>query len=253
MITPQHVPAVVASRRDVSAGLWIVRIKPDEKISFTPGQYATVGLAGETRLVERPYSIASSPREEELEFFLELVPGGHLTSHLYDVAAGGQVWVRRDTKGRFLFDDKSGHPSHFMIATVTGAAPFVSMLREFVNRHEEGRPVPYHIALLHAASISRELGYCEELSGYARRYSWFTYIPTVSRIWLDPGWSGERGRAEDVVRRYMDTLGFDSDGTTAYACGNPDMIENVKAVLERSGFPKQFIRQEVYWVAGKGD
>lgn len=252
MITPRHVAAVVTSRRDVSTGLWIVRIKPDEKITFLPGQYATVGLPEEARLVERPYSIASSAREAELEFFLELVPGGHLSSHLYDVAAGGRVYVRRDPKGRFLFDEQSGHACHFMIATVTGAAPFVSMLREFVNRHEEGRPAPYHIALLHAASISRELGYCEELSGYARRYSWFTYIPTVSRVWLEPGWSGERGRAEDVLRKYMDTLGFDSDATTAYACGNPEMIENVKAVLERSGFPKAFIRQEAYWVAEKG-
>ncbi|MGE5645881.1 MAG: FAD-binding oxidoreductase [Acidobacteriota bacterium] len=252
MITPKHVSAVVTSRRDISSDLWIVRIRPEEKISFAPGQYATVGLPGAGRLVERPYSIASSTRDGQLEFFLELVPGGHLSPHLYDVAPGGQVYVRREAKGRFLFDDKSGHTDHFMIATVTGAAPFVSMLREFAARHEEGTPVPYRIAMLHAASISRELGYCEELSGYARRYSWFTYIPTISRGWIDSAWGGELGRAEDVLRKHMDTLGFGYTGTTVYACGNPNMIENVKAVLERARFPKEFVKQEVYWVAEKG-
>jgi ferredoxin--NADP+ reductase len=253
VITPKHVPAVLTSRRDISSDLWIVRIRPEEKIAFIPGQYVTVGLPGASRLVERPYSVASSPRDEQLEFFLELVPGGHLSPHLYDVPPDGRVYVRREAKGRFLFDDRSGHPRHLMIATVTGAAPFVSMLREFSTRHEAGEPVPYRIALLHAASISRELGYCEELSGYARRYSWFTYIPTVSRPWLDRAWSGELGRAEDVLRKYMDTLGFNGAETTAYACGNPNMIENVKGALDRAGFPKEFVKQEVYWVAGKGE
>lgn len=253
MITPKHIPAIVTSRRDVSSDLWIVRIRPEEQVSFQPGQYVTVGLPGETRLLERPYSVASSPRDPELEFFLELVPGGHLSPHLYDVPAGGQVYVRREAKGRFLFDHTSGHLRHFLVATVTGAAPFLSMLREFAERHEEGRPVPYQIALLHAASISRELGYCDELSGYSRRYPWFTYVPTVSRPWADKGWGGELGRAEDVLRRYLDTLGFHNSATTVYACGNPNMIENVRGVLQRASFPKEFVKQEVYWIAEKGE
>jgi ferredoxin--NADP+ reductase len=254
MIDPaKHTTATVTLRRDISSDLWIVRIRPEEPVSFTPGQYATVGLPHGGRLLERPYSVASAPDDPELEFFLELVPGGHLTPHLYDVPAGGQVHVRKVAKGRFLFDARSGHPDHFMIATVTGAAPFLSMLRDFVRRHRAREPVPYRIALLHAASISRELGYCEELSGYARECPWFHYIPTVSRVWLDPTWRGESGRVEDVARKHMELLGFSPGETTAYACGNPNMIENVKGVLQRAGFPREFVKQEVYWVAEKGE
>lgn len=252
MIDPaKHVPAVVVSRRDVSSGLWIVRLRPDHRIPFTPGQYLTVSLPDSGRLIERPYSVASSPADPELEFFLELVPGGRLTPHLYDVPAGGQVYVRKLAKGRFLFDDKSGHPYHFMVATVTGVAPFLSMLRSFAQAHEAGVEPPYRIVLLHAASISRELGYCEELSAFARRYPWFRYIPAISRVWLEPAWTGELGRAEDVARKYLDSLGFSSAETTAYACGNPNMIENIKGVFQRAGFPKEFFKQEVYWVADK--
>jgi ferredoxin--NADP+ reductase len=251
MTGSSHVNAVVASRRDISSDLWIVRLRADEPIAFSPGQYLTVGLEGETRLIERPYSVASSPRESELEFFLELVPGGRLSPHLYDIPPGGGVFVRRAAKGRFLFDDKSGHPNHFMMATVTGVAPFVSMIREFAARHEEGRPVPYRTVLIHAASISRELGYCEEMSELGRRYPWFTYIPAVSRVWLDASWRGELGRVEDLTRKYLDSLGFAPADTTAYVCGNPNMIENVKGVLYRAGFPKEFVKQEVYWVASK--
>ncbi len=248
---PKHVAAVVASRRDISSDLWIVRVRPEEKIAFTPGQYLTVGLPGPERLIERPYSVASSPREDELEFFLELVRGGHLSPHLYEVPVGGEVAVRRLAKGRFLLDQTSGRPNHFMIATVTGVAPFVSMLRELAARHEEGEAVRRRIALLHGASLSRELGYCQELSAMAQRCPWFTYIPTVSRGWEDPAWAGERGRADDVARKHLDGLEFTPADTTAYMCGNPDMIENVKGLLERAGFPKEAVKQEVYWVGEK--
>jgi ferredoxin/flavodoxin---NADP+ reductase len=249
-VSEKHVPAIVASRRDVSADLWIVRLRPAEKIAFAPGQYVTVGLSEHGRLIERPYSVASSPQDDELEFFLELVPGGHLSPHLYDVPEGGEVVLRRQAKGRFLFDDASGRPKHFMIATVTGVAPFLSMVRSMAMGPD--RVAPREIALLHAASLSCELAYDSELAACAREHAWFRYIPTLSRPWLDPAWNGERGRAEDVVRKHMDTLGFTPSNTTAYACGNPDMIENVKAILQRAGFPREAVKQEVYWVADKG-
>jgi ferredoxin--NADP+ reductase len=251
MTPSKHVPALVTLRRDISSDLWIMRVRPEEKIQFTPGQYITVGLKDGERIVERPYSVASSPREPELEFFLELVPGGHFTPHLYDMPAGARVLVRRAAKGRFLFDRRSGRPNHFLIATVTGVAPFVSMLREFAARQEEGETPPYRIALLHAASVSCELGYWDEMSGYARRFEWFEYIPTVSRPWLDALWRGELGRAEDVARKHQDLLGFTTDDTTVYACGNPHMIENIKGLFQRAALPKESFQQEVYWVAEK--
>jgi ferredoxin--NADP+ reductase len=244
-MTDKHTEGVVVSRRDVSSDLWIVRLRTAERISFVPGQYVAVGLPSAERLVERPYSVASSPREEDLEFFLELVPGGHLTPHLYDVPVGGRVWVRRAAKGRFVFDSASGRPDHFMVATVTGVAPFVSMVREMVT---QGAPA-VRLALLHAASRAPELGYCDELSEYARHHPWFTYIPTLSRPWLEPDWTGEVGRAEDVLRKHLDALGFTAATTTAYACGHPEMIEKAKGIFERAGFPKEAVKQEVYWVA----
>jgi ferredoxin--NADP+ reductase len=55
------------------------------------------------------------------------------------------------------------------------------------------------------------------------------------------------------VRKHLDTLGFTAAETTAYACGNPNMIENVKGVLQRAGYPKESFHQEIYWVAEKGE
>jgi ferredoxin--NADP+ reductase len=249
MSDPRYASGIVTWRRAVSSELWIVRVRPEERISFSPGQYVTVGLPRSEKMVERPYSVASSPREQELEFFVELVPEGALTPRLYEVPVGGRVYLRRAAKGRFLYDNASGRRHQFMVATVTGVAPYVSMLRDLAARASEGQRRPHQIVLLQAASVSSELGYREELETYAWTYEWFEYVPTISRAWLDPAWSGERGRAEDVTRKYLDGFGFTAEHATAYLCGNPHMIENVKGVLRRAGFPKESIREEVYWVA----
>jgi len=249
MIDSKHTKAVVISRREVSSDLWIVHIRPQQPIAFLPGQYVTIGLPDGARLVERPYSVASSPREPDLEFFLELVPGGQLTPQLYKVPVGGEVFVRPAAKGRFLFDHQSGHPNHFLVATVTGVAPFLSMVRELAVRDA----VPYRLALLDAASVSRELAYVDELTALARQCPWLDYIPTISRPWLEPAWQGERGRADDLARKCLDSLGFTPADTTAYACGNPNMVDNVKGIFQRAAFPKDSIKHEVFWLAEKGD
>jgi ferredoxin/flavodoxin---NADP+ reductase len=192
MYGPKHLKGIVTERRDITAELWIVRVRPDEKISFLPGQYVTIGLPTQDRLIERPYSIASSPYDPELEFFLEVVPGGKLSPLLHEVPVGGEVYVRPSAKGRFTLDNQSGNRDHFMVATTTGVAPFVSMLRNLVALETQGASVAYRIMILHSASIAAELAYHEELADQAKQRSWFQYVPTVSRIWLDPSWRGER-------------------------------------------------------------
>ncbi len=252
-MTGKHCKAVVTSRRDVNSSLWVLRLAPEQKVSFQPGQYVTLGLPGQQRMIERPYSLVSSPREPELEFFLELVQDGQLTPNLYTVPVGGLVFMRPSAKGHFLFDRQSGRRNHLMVCTVTGVAPFLSMLRDFSAAEKEGSAFPYRIAVLQSGSLALELGYLEELTRYAHEHSWLHYIPSVSRIWLDSSWKGEVGRAEDVVRKHMDSHGFTSADTTAYMCGNPNMIINVKGILERAGFTKEGMREEKYWVeAEKG-
>lgn len=247
----KYVAGQVVSRREVGSGLWIVRVRPAERIVFLPGQYITAGLPGSTRMLERPYSVVSSPREPELEFFLELVPTGELTPQLYQVPVGGEVQLRRLAKGRFLYDGKSGHPHHFMVATVTGIAPYLSMLRDLVARANQGEKILHRIVILQGASQSHELGYRDELAQHARLHQWFHYIPTISRAWLEPAWDGEKGRVEDTSRKYLDAFAFAPADTTAYVCGNPNMIENLRGLLRRAGFPKESVQEEVYWHAEK--
>jgi len=244
---------VIVERRDCAADLWTMRMRPEERLCFQPGQYATLGLLDDDRMVERPYSIVSSPHEEEVEFFFELVREGGLTPALHKMKAGDSLWMRRRAMGQFTLDSQSGHQQHFFVATVTGIAPFVSMIRRLAQEIREGRPADLKLVVLHSASRSWEFAYCDELARLAREAGWFRYIPTVSRPWEDPGWTGEVGRIEDVLRKYIDSLGLEPSTATAYLCGHPQMIVNARAMLERRGFSKDSIRQELYWMPKKGE
>jgi ferredoxin/flavodoxin---NADP+ reductase len=241
--------ARITERHEVSTDLWKVKLNPGGDFSFVAGQYATLGVREGGKLVERAYSIVSSPYEKQLEIFFELVPQGELTPALHERQVGDEVSLRKIAKGRFTLDLKSGHKNHLLLSTVTGIAPFVSYARTLHKDWKENNmPADIHLYMIHGASRDWEFGYREELERIAADVPWLTYIPTISRPWEDPSWHGETGRVEDLIRKYGDQWGLSGADTTGYLCGHPQMIEHGLGILERRGFPKQSIRQEVYWI-----
>ena len=241
--------AEIIERRDFSDDLWAIRIKHEGEFKFQPGQYATFGVVEGDKVVERPYSIVSSPLEETMEFFIELVPEGELTPRLHKLPVGAPLVMRKTAKGRFLLDLKGGKKKHFFVSTVTGIAPFASMVRTLHREWKEGRyPEGVEIITLQGASRSWELGYREEFENFAREVPWLTYVPTISRPWEDTPWKGEVGRCEDILRKYSDLHDLTGENAIAYLCGHPEMIEKGKGIMQRRGFLKESLREEQYWV-----
>jgi ferredoxin--NADP+ reductase len=234
---------------DFADDLWKIRVVPGQPLPFVPGQYATLGVDNGHGLVERAYSIVSAPYEAEIEFFFELVPEGALTPLLYKLGPGDVITARKVAKGRFTLDTASGRTNHLLLSTVTGVAPFVSYVRALRRDWTEGRYGGEHqLFVVQGASQSRELGYREELEQLADELPWLTYIPTISRPWDDPTWTGETGRVDDIIRKYTDLWGLDTRTTTAYLCGHPEMIEHGKSILKRRGWTKDAVREEVYFI-----
>ena len=244
-VQAKHYPAELIERTDVSENLAILRFRVVERPSFTAGQYATIGIAIEGDVVERPYSIVSSPHEPFLEFFIELVPRGNVTPKLWELKLGSTILVRRRIVGQFTLDTSVTH--HLMLATVTGVAPFVSILRTQKIERERGATSNHQFLVIHGASQSADFGpYRSELEALSRA-GWLTYIPTVSRPWAEASWKGETGRVEDIVRKHADRIGFDQSNSVAYACGHPQMVANIKEILARARFREDQIKEEKYF------
>jgi ferredoxin/flavodoxin---NADP+ reductase len=242
----------VLERHDIAADLWKIRVASETPFRFVAGQYATLGVQTPEKLVERAYSIVSSPYEETLEFFIELVPAGDLTPLLFKLNPGDELTMRKIAKGRFTLDLKSGHTKHLLLCTVTGIAPFISYIRTLKRDWDNKKfPGEHHLYLLNAASRSWEFGYREEVEKVVTEVPWLNYVPSVSRTWEDTAWHGELGRVEDLIRKYMDQWEVTPENATGYLCGHPQMIEHGMGILKRRGFPNASLRQEVYWVPAK--
>lgn len=250
----KYMTVPIIRRQDYSPTLWSVWMKPPQELGFKAGQYVAFGVENHEKVLERAFSIVSSPYEPELEFFIEKVPAGALSPQLYELQVGDCVFMRKKAKGIFNIDVKSGHPQHFLVSTVTGIAPYISMVRTILRDLNEGRLAePFRLVVLQGVSRSEEFGYDRELQSVAAERSWLTYIPTISRPWEDPEWKGERGRVDDLIRKYADNLGLTPQTTTAYLCGNAGMIVNARDILRRAGFDQGSIKEETYWPPGEGD
>jgi ferredoxin--NADP+ reductase len=230
--------AEIVRRVDLTAEHFKIWLKCAEPFSFEPGQYCTLGVDG----VERPYSIVSSPREPLIELFVELIPPpeGHLTPLLHALGVGDTVTLRPRAKGVFLL--RPEFRNHVMVATVTGIAPFVSMLRHWLEGPADDR----RMYVLEGASFHDELGYDEELRELAARHSNVQFVPTCSRP-KDPrniSWTGQVGRVHTIVERYVSEWGLSPAETCIYACGHPQMIEDLRNRYTGTGFA---FEEERFW------
>lgn len=234
---------------EVADGLVIVGVSAlDDPFPFEPGQYATLGLMGETKLVQRPMSISSSADDlAEYEFFIRLVPEGGFTPLLWQLKLGDPINIK-GPKGKFLLQD-DGRRCLF-VATGTGLAPFMSMIDTLRQRGQQRE-----IWLLHGVSYEHDLAWREELSGLAATAEAggfpLCYAATVSRPEQSPGWNGLTGRVEKVLDAHLDEHELTADNTTLYLCGNPEMVTAVEEIAARRGFDPENIRKELYWPKGR--
>jgi NAD(P)H-flavin reductase len=231
--------ARIVRRRDLTHDLWRIWLEPAEPFAFKAGQYCTIGTDG----IERPYSIASPPSEPELELFIEHipVPVGQLTPLLYRLQVGDEVTLRPRAKGLFVFNE--GYSNHVMVATVTGVAPYIAILR---SQLASPRPRD-RFFVLEGASYQDEFGYDVELREMAAANPGrVVFVPSVSRP-QDPrnaGWKGATGRINTLVEGYLKEFALPPADTCVYLCGHPLMIEDVKRRLDGTGY---HIEEERFW------
>lgn len=239
--------AEITRREEIAHDLWKIWLKPEQQFYFKPGQYCTIGAGG----IERPYSIVSSPDEQEIELFIELVPlpDGNLTPILHKMGVGETVTLRPRPKGIFVLQPK--YRNHVLVGTVTGTVPYVSMLRKFLADpswpEDQGVPRSEHrFYVLEGASFVHELGYDVELGRMADEHDFIEFMPSISRP-DDPtnkGWTGATGRINTIVEDYVAERGLIPAETCIYACGHPQMIEDVRKRFEGTDF--HFI-EERFW------
>lgn len=219
----------VQSVRPWSDKTFSFKLTRPHDFSFENGEFVTIGLKREGKLLARAYSIVSTVDRDHLEFLSIHVPDGPLTSRLAQVRPGDSVWVNSKATGSLTLNHVLPGRVLYMLATGTGLAPFISLIRDprTFARHA-------HVVLVHSVRTECELAYREELesSGNDRLH----YFPTVTR---EPFPTPERGadlfRAGELSRR-LDLPAPDPEHDRVMICGNPEMTRQMTEYLKEAGW-----------------
>jgi ferredoxin--NADP+ reductase len=262
--------ANVIGREQIHPELIVLRVRPDGKLfDFKPGQFAVLGLPGSAprvegaetetpapdaeKLIRRAYSIASASVERRyVEFYITLITSGGLTPRLFALKHGSKVFLGPKASGVFTIDRTPAGKTAVLIATGTGLAPYVSMLRTILTTETQRKFV-----VLHGARYSWDLGYRGELETLARLRPNFTYIPSITRPDQDQHFLGRIGRIQAILEQdaLAKDAGVELDPAHAdvFLCGNPEMIKVVTEMLGKKGFKRGDsknpgnIHVEEYW------
>jgi len=249
--------AVVVKKTEVAPGLIVFRVKPDEPLpDFEPGQFTTIGLPGSAKrfevsdpedappppekLIRRAYSISSaSDKKDYLEFYITLIRSGALTPRLFALNEGDRLFVAPKITGVFTLEDAPHEHNLAMVATGTGLAPYMSMLRTIFTKQTHRR-----YAVIHGARHSWDLGYRSELETLAEYFPNFAYLPIISRPEKEhSGWSGAKGYVQDQWKSgaIEKAWGFkpSPQNTSIFLCGAPAMIEGMIELLTSEGFKEK--------------
>ena len=211
----------------------------DASLRFSNGHFTMIGLRVNDKPLLRAYSIVSPNYADHLEFLSIKVPDGPLTSRLQHIQVGDTIIVGRKPTGTLLIDYLLPGKRLYLLATGTGLAPFLSVIRdpETYERYEQ-------VVLVHGVRQVKELAYREYLSETLTHDEFLgemvqqklLYYPTVTR---EP--FVHQGRipqllAEGQVAKDLGIPMLNPAEDRIMICGSPEMLRDLKALAEKLGF-----------------
>ena len=108
---------------NTSKGNYILRV--EKNIKFNAGQFFSIGL--DEIGINREYSVASSDKENFIDFFIREVEGGALSKNLRFLNKGDKIKIL-GPYGEFYLKDFDKNAEYIFFATGTGIAPFISLI-----------------------------------------------------------------------------------------------------------------------------
>lgn len=207
----------------------VLRVEVPERVDHLPGQHYVIRLtADDGYRAQRSYSVASPPSDPLLEFWIERLDDGEVSTFLADVVQpGDELDVRGPIGGWFVWD---GNRPACGVAGGSGAVPLVSMLR---HARAVGRPELLRLAV--SARTLADVPYPEELIAAG------ALLATTREV------HGERPAGRLTAAELAPLLVPDAP---VYVCGSAAFAEGASDLLMAAGVPAERVRVERFGPSG---
>lgn len=221
----------ILALEDLGAAVMRVRLAAPADFSYRSGQFLTlINPAG----VARSYSLASLPEDDSLELHIRRIPGGLMSTWIFETAKiGDEVTIAGPAGECFYTDDATDKPL-LLAGTGTGLAPLFGILRDALNRGHRNR-----IVLFHGAVEPNGLYHMQLLANIAGEFKNFEYHPCVMRNGDD---TIKTGAIDEIILSEFPSL----KGWRGFLCGNPELVKMLKKKFFLSGMNMKDIAADAF-------
>jgi ferredoxin/flavodoxin---NADP+ reductase len=223
----------IIENRHWTESLFSLRVE-GPALDFQAGQFVRIALdteeGNEDSRVARAFSFVNPPHDPVLEFYGVVVPEGPLSPRLARLKAGDVLHVASNPAGFLVLREVPDCDTLWLLATGTGIAPYLSILRT---------EAPWqrfrNVVLVHAVRTARELVYREVIQKLPG-LKYVTFVSRESHAGSLPG----RIPAAIADGRLEKAAGVALDPASSHVmlCGNPQMLKDAQAALMARGMRK---------------
>ncbi|AFP31388.1 ferredoxin--NADP reductase [Marinobacter sp. BSs20148] len=218
--------------------LFSFKTSRDPSFRFKNGHFVMIGLETEGKPLMRAYSIASANYEEELEFLSIKVQDGPLTSRLQKIKVGDEILISRKPTGTLILDNLLPGKNLWLIATGTGLAPFMSIIKD---------PDVYEafdkVIITHGVRYVTELAYQHEIEALPQNEFFgemvegkLLYYPTVTREPFRHTGRLTHAMESGKITQDLGLSELDVENDRFMICGSPSMLKDTCTILNSMGF-----------------
>lgn len=199
--------------------LFRIKLERPRDFRFTAGEFTMIGLPEDD--VRRAYSFTSGPYDDYLEFYSIKVPNGPLTSKLKYIEPGKFLEVGDKPTGTLTLANLELGGHLWLMATGTGIAPFISLLRD-----------PATFDAFDKITVCWTVPNVKDLRSYNNflEESEVTYFPTVTQ---------EEFKNQGRITKYIDGGMWDDitpKNDKVMICGSLEFNNDVKSILSTYGW-----------------
>ena len=239
--------------------LFRIKTTRDKTLRFRDGEFLMIGLdhfsekLQRNKPIMRAYSVTSPSHQETLEFYSIKVQDGPLTSKLQHIQVGDEILVNTKPVGTLITTNVKSGRTLYMLATGTGIAPFLALIRGFdVYENYD------NVVLLHGVREVKELAFDDYLNNLNEDEIYkeitqgkFKYYPTVTRETFK-----HQGRVTDAmysgeVQRVLELEEFDKEKDRVMICGSMEMNLELKEYFEGLGLVEGTMKEPGEYVLEK--
>jgi ferredoxin-NADP reductase len=209
-----------------------------KRFRFTPGQFLTFDFPIDGQMVNRCYTISSSPtRPHLLSITVKKVPGGPVSNWLHENLKPGMEIAASGPMGEFC---AALHPAKkvLFLSGGSGITPSMSMSRA---AHDLGDDTD--IVFIHSARSPSDIVFRDELAQIERNMPNFRAVAVCEADSPAERWNGYRGRLSLAM---LELIAPDFREREIFVCGPTPYMAAVRGLLDAGGFDPAHYHEESF-------